>query len=252
MAGGTGAPALFPAAALFPAPGELPPDSRNCRAGRNLALALAISLALHGLVLLLRQAPAPTVTRGALSARLSRPAAPAPAPPAAAPVEQAAPPRRAPLPAPAERSYAREAAPADPAPTGGESAPAAAESSPAAAQSRAAAGADTPAPVRPAVDLDGLRQYHAALSRAADRFRTYPRQARQAGWEGRVILRLAVSEAGIPIGLALNGSSGFPLLDQAALEMMGLAASHTPVPESLRGRAFSIDLAVDYKLGDEP
>lgn len=96
--------------------------------------------------------------------------------------------------------------------------------------------------------MNGLRQYHMALGRMAARFKRYPARAREAGWEGRVPLRVTVSEAGVPVGVVITGSSGFPVLDEAALEMMRLAAGHTPVPESLRGRSFAIDLAVDYSL----
>ena len=54
------------------------------------------------------------------------------------------------------------------------------------------------------------------------------------------------------LGISLLDSSSFAILDQAAIDMMLLAASHTEVPESLRGRAFSIDLAIDYNPDDAP
>ena len=100
--------------------------------------------------------------------------------------------------------------------------------------------------IRSGVDVAGLRQYHLALGQKARQFRRYPEEARAAGWKGRVTMRLAVSEMGSPLGISLLGSSSFAILDQAALEMMLLAASHTEVPESLRGRAFTIDLAIDF------
>lgn len=107
-------------------------------------------------------------------------------------------------------------------------------------------------PVRNSIDLAGLRQYHLALGRKAQQFRRYPEEARAAGSRGRVTMRLVVSETGSPLGISLLGSSGFPVLDRAALEMMLLSASHTEVPESLRGRSFNIDLAIDYNPDDAP
>ena len=107
-------------------------------------------------------------------------------------------------------------------------------------------------PVRSGVDLAGLRQYHLALGRKAQQFRRYPEEARTAGWRGRITMRLVVSEAGYPLGISLLGSSGYPALDRAALEMMLLSASHTEVPESLRGQTFNIDLAIDYNPDDAP
>lgn len=109
-----------------------------------------------------------------------------------------------------------------------------------------------PVAARPAIDIAGLREYHMALGRMTRQFRNYPPAARDAGAQGRVAMRLIVSENGIPIGLSLLASSGFPLLDQAALEMIQLAAGHTQVPDSLRGRTFNIDLAIDFNPADPP
>lgn len=237
---------------------RIDPDFPPAGGGRRLATALAISLALHGLGLLLLPgySPTPADDKPQLTATLfAPPAAPAAAeahaPPAAAPVAL---PNQAPPPAPVERTYGQNHAPApSPAAPADAAAPAAA-SAPAPAEGEATPAPEAaapPQPPHPGVDVAGLRQYHAALGRVAGRFRRYPPQARAAGWEGRVIMRLAISEAGTPSGLVLATSSGFTILDQAALEMMNLAANHTAVPDSLRGRAFTIDLAVDYNLTDD-
>lgn len=107
-------------------------------------------------------------------------------------------------------------------------------------------------PINKGVDLAGLRAYHLALGRMAGQFRRYPLAAREAGQQGRVAMRLAVGENGLPIGISLLGSSQHPELDQAALDMLRLTAAHTPVPESLRGQHFTIDLAIDFKPDDPP
>lgn len=107
-------------------------------------------------------------------------------------------------------------------------------------------------PMRTGIDVAGLRQYHLALGQKARQFRRFPEEARVAGYKGRVTMRLAVSETGRPLGISLLDSSSFRILDQAALDMMTLAASHTEIPDSLRGRAFTIDLAVDYNPEDAP
>ncbi|MGE5492010.1 MAG: energy transducer TonB [Actinomycetota bacterium] len=233
----------------------------DIRLDRRLGWAVAASLVAHGLALSPAWNPPATLSGSPLKASLRHPAtAPASAPTALetpARERAVAPPVSSPLPAPPERIYDKTvaAAPAASAPaastTPAEATAAATPSAPAAAS--AATAPETPAAQapRPTVDLNGLRQYNLALGRVAARFKRYPAVAREAGWEGRVALRLVISEAGMPISLTLIGSSGFPILDQAALEMMRLAASHTPVPDSLRGRAFSIDLAVDYSLKDD-
>lgn len=231
----------------------------DARPDRRLGMALAISLLAHSLLLSPVFAPAPVDAGAILRATLRQPSpvektAAVETPP---PQKTVVPPTRAPLPEPLERTYEKTPAPPaapSPAPAEGlaDAPPAAAPPAPQAEGGAAVTPTTTPAPPpRPRIDVNGLRQYHLALGRMAARFKRYPGQAREAGWEGRVPLRLVVSEAGTPAGLSLIGSSGFPVLDEAALEMMRLAAGHTPVPESLRGRAFTIDLAVDYNLAEE-
>ncbi|HZX33666.1 MAG TPA: energy transducer TonB [Rhodocyclaceae bacterium] len=232
----------------------------DTRLDRRLGWAVAASLAAHGLALSPAWNPPATLSGAPLQASLRQPT-PIPAPVSAAPEtpvreRTVAPPVRPPLPVPPERMYEKTVAPSPAASAPAVSAAPAEATAAAAAPSAPAAAVTAPetsaaqAP-RPTVDANGLRQYHMALGRMAARFKRYPATAREAGWEGRVPLRLTISEVGTPAGLTVIGSSGFPILDQAALEMMRLAASHTPVPESLRGRTFSIDLAVDYSLKDD-
>lgn len=211
---------------------------------RRLLLPVAVSLLAHALIFwpavsLSPSQEAPAGQAGSLRARLRQNPVDPPqreAHPAAA--DEALAPRQ-----PEERSYARPAPPEPQVAAPGEAnAPAAAEPS----------GDNILAPVRPGIDLAGLRQYHIALGQMARQFKRYPPAALEAGLRGRVAIRVAVAENGRPLGLTLIGSSDHSLLDQAALEMMHLAASHTEVPELLRDRAFTIDLAVDFNPEDAP
>jgi TonB family protein len=45
----------------------------------------------------------------------------------------------------------------------------------------------------------------------------YPKRARTMGWEGTVVLRVGVSADGTVAEVAIHKSSGYPLLDQAAV-----------------------------------
>lgn len=46
----------------------------------------------------------------------------------------------------------------------------------------------------------------------------YPRVAREAGWEGTVIVRTLIDNAGVPTQTEIRKSSGHPPLDQSAIE----------------------------------
>lgn len=213
------------------------------RDGRQLLRPLVISLVIHALIgwqapglLLSPESPA---TRGR-DLRASLQPAPGHAPPVEpTPTTPPEPAEAIPVRQPEERTYTRT--PPEPLPPN-ESAP---EPAPPDAQP------DSPIePLRTGIDVAGLREYHLALGQKAKQFRRYPQAALDAGWQGRVAMRLSISEAGVPIGVNLLGSSNYPVIDQAALEMMYLAAGHTEVPERLRGRAFTIDLAVDFHPDD--
>jgi TonB family protein len=210
---------------------------------RRLLPSLTGSLLIHALILwqapgLLLSEPS-AARRSDLRAQLHSPVT---APPAEQPQPRLVEPiETQPARQPEERRYAPVPAERPPLETAADPAPAPAEP-------------DAPPvePLRTGIDVAGLREYHLALGRKAGQFRRYPQAARDAGWQGRVTMRLAISESGAPISIKLLSSSEYPIIDQAALEMMFLTAGHTAVPESLRGRAFTIDLAVEFKPDDAP
>lgn len=235
------------------------------RLARTLAVSLVLSLAIHGIVLTPPPGPPSAATHGVpaalpvpsiINARLAAPARPIET---AAPAERKMASRSAGPLRPGGRTPrgAREIAPPPPPPaTGGKQAFRRASAAAGAPASTAVPAEAAPHPPEesPGPDPGGLRQYRLALGRAAGAFRNYPPEARQAGLEGRVLLHLAVSAAGIP-GVSLARSSGHPALDEAASDMVLRAAERTILPDSLRGRAFATDLAVEYlagEAGDEP
>ena len=100
------------------------------------------------------------------------------------------------------------------------------------------------------VDAAGLRQYRLALAGELRRHRHYPDMARRAGWTGTTEVRVAIDAAGAPPRAELNRSSGHAQLDEAALQMLRLAAPHIELPGSLRGRSFAVLLPVVFEIED--
>ncbi len=104
-------------------------------------------------------------------------------------------------------------------------------------------------PAERSVDAGEVRAYRLALASAARRHRHYPPMAIDAGWSGTTELRVSVaSDFGVIPEIRLKKSSGHSALDVAALEMMRLATSATPVPPSLRKRDFAVDLPIVFEL----
>lgn len=220
--------------------------------GRRFALILGLSIALHGSLFFItkwqRQLPPVELPPIIASIRMlalppsGSPAALAPAPAAAVPqkVRQSAPRRE-------NRSspVAQEVAGPTNAPARG-----AAESVPAEAVLPAATSA--PAAAAPAVPSapqpDALAAYRQRLTQLLAGQREYPRVAAMRGWEGEVRLRLRVARKGNLLGVVLDRSSGFDVLDQHALAMLAGLDGLPPVPEALEGNEIQVVVPVNYKL----
>jgi len=94
----------------------------------------------------------------------------------------------------------------------------------------------------------GLRQFRMALAVEARRFRRYPEVARRDGLAGTAEVRVTI-ETGLPVRrVDLSRSSGYAVLDAAALEMLRQAVTRVVLPESLRGQSFAVSLPVVFEV----
>jgi protein TonB len=75
----------------------------------------------------------------------------------------------------------------------------------------------------------------------------YPRAARHRGQEGLVVVSVRVSPEGRVIDASVAGSSGYPLLDEAALDAL---RRWTFVPGVRGGRAaaWTVEIPVRFRL----
>lgn len=75
----------------------------------------------------------------------------------------------------------------------------------------------------------------------------YPETARRAGWEGRVTVRVEVSADGLPMSVTLAKSSGYGVLDQAALRAVKTWRFQ---PRTMGGFAMTgtVDVPVNFTL----
>jgi protein TonB len=235
-------------------------------ANRVFGYALLASIVLHVLLLVIRwpqlgdalkhpvEVLAPIVAR--LMAPPPAPSPPAPPPPAPAPpVEKPAAAAPAPKPKPQPRPEAKPVPAPRQEPQGiAEPAPGPAPTPiPAPAPPVAAVKPQPAAPAVPAApDTASLiAQYRAALLAEAGRHKRYPLVALDNGWEGEVVVRMAIAADGSLAALSVKTSSGHAALDRQALEMFRKAGAEVPAPEALRGRRFSLELRAVYNLKDQ-
>ena len=108
-----------------------------------------------------------------------------------------------------------------------------------------------PEPPKPSVnqaDLDAARnQYGSALSREIAKHMNYPGIAKMRGWQGVVEIDFQLDGNGKILSQKIHTSSGFPALDNQALEMV--KKSNFPIPpEVLKSNAFNVTVPVSFKL----
>ena len=252
------------------------PDRASANLGpasqdRIFALCVLASIAVHASLLFvfpaLRPGEAPPSATRMLIARITeRASEPEPAPPVRETRRRAEPdrPRTAPVPMPvvepprpvtAEPPSAAPQAPVTAAAPAAEAAAVApvlssTASPPAAASVRAP---EARAPVQAArasgePDAGSIEQFRHALIGAAARYKRYPVQALERGWQGKVEIRLVIGPTGIIQSGVVKASSGHEVLDNQALDMVRRAKPLAPVPGPLRGREFSVDIPVIFDL----
>lgn len=227
---------------------------------RRFAWICGLSLVLHGLIFailagprLAQQALPLTIVatlRYALSPVVSPDAGPAAETPRK--VAPAAVPQKArPSPSFAEHPLApRMSGTAGPTTTASAAAPEASASNaaPSALPAAAPASASAPetAPARPQGDV--LAAYRQRLTALLAGQQEYPRVAALRGWEGEVRLRLRVARKGNLLGVQLDHSSGYAVLDQHAVAMLEALSSLPPLPEALEANEIQVVVPINYKL----
>lgn len=93
-----------------------------------------------------------------------------------------------------------------------------------------------------------IARFRARLAADVQKFKgRYPPEARQKGLEGTAIVLVAVDAEGRR-DCTLKKSTGHELLDERALAVVRYAASNVPMPEGLRGVAFSTEIRLQFAL----
>jgi len=212
---------------------------------RRFAAIFGLSLAVHALALAwtLGAASRRPVDLPAIVATLRQIAVPQPEV-VASPVPAALPPKVRPQAPRAEsRPAARAVAAAEPANSPAAATPVAAEAS---VRPASVAEPTPPPPARPQSEV--LAAYRQRLGELFASRQDYPRVAALRGWEGEVRLRLKVARKGNLLGVQIDRSSGFEILDRHALAMLEGLPGLPPLPDALDDNEIQIVVPINYKL----
>jgi periplasmic protein TonB len=221
---------------------------------RALLACFGFSIALHALLLFafpgLRPSSHPDGPQ-ALTASFAPRAEPAEAPSVRAPW---VPPERSrearpamPVTEPASPAVPRVAEPTSaPSPS-----PPSAAQAPQSEASRVAELAPAEVAARPLIegfDTGQIDAFRLALIDAAKRYKRYPVQAMERGWQGRVEIRVVIGADGMIRRTLVKTSSNYQILDDQALDIVKRGKPLTQIPPALRGREFTVDVPVIFEL----
>lgn len=95
--------------------------------------------------------------------------------------------------------------------------------------------------------LDATQEINLKPGLAAFQQPEYPRLARKRGWEGVVLVEVSVDAQGRSISLKIVESSGYPVLDQAALQALQ-NASYTPAAGINGPVEGTLEVAVRFEI----
>jgi len=183
--------------------------------------------------------PPPVATPAPAQVVLPRPPRPRPRPPALTPPAPAAsvePPPVAPAPVPS------------PAPQPGTAATGSSPSGPGGAIGTGQGNAGTGAGALGSGEGPG-DDYFERLRRHLAKHKRYPPEASKQKQEGKVQVSFTLARNGTVLSAEIVRGSGFPMLDQAVLDMLRTASPMPPLPERFTGERIQITMPIGFSLG---
>ena len=107
-------------------------------------------------------------------------------------------------------------------------------------------------PQTPTVDTKKIQNaYLAYVHQSAERLKTYPKNAKRLNQEGVAYVHFVILADGTIIDISLNKSSGFGMLDEAAVKIITSLAKLKPIPKELNKEKYDIVLPIDYSLDQQ-
>ncbi|MEM7254205.1 MAG: energy transducer TonB [Pseudomonadota bacterium] len=100
----------------------------------------------------------------------------------------------------------------------------------------------------PGGGAQGKSNYLAQLRRWLEKHKKYPRRARKRGQQGRTLLVFVMDRNGNVLESKIRESSGSPLLDRAARDMLKRAQPLPKLPSSITGSSLELVVPVEFGL----
>ena len=82
------------------------------------------------------------------------------------------------------------------------------------------------------------------------KFQRYPEEAKQKKEEGTVLLDVTLARDGTVLGVSVAKTSGFPVLDEAAVKMARESSPVPPFPPNFPQNEGTTTIPANYRLGN--
>ena len=92
------------------------------------------------------------------------------------------------------------------------------------------------------------QHYFSRLVAWLNRYKDYPPEVKKRKQQGTVVLAFSINRAGEVLASRIRTSSGYPLLDRAALDMLARAAPLPPMPDSMSRERLHLAVPIEYSL----
>jgi len=99
--------------------------------------------------------------------------------------------------------------------------------------------------------IDPMREFLELIRQKIENAKMYPHWAREAGYEGVTKIQFAILSDGQLGEVSIIDSSGYDILDNAAIAAIEKAAPFPPLPDSLNRDILRIELPIVFKLNME-
>lgn len=108
---------------------------------------------------------------------------------------------------------------------------------------------DSSVPRAEAPDQQAQQRYLEALAAQINRQKFYPGLSRRFGEQGRIVVSFVIQRSGELSDIQVVESSGYPRLDNAAIETLKRVSPFTKIPAAIDRDAWPMKLPVTFSLG---